>query len=343
VRALRDLVTEDLFTALAQYVAVADDLNGLLAGLTDVTRQVAPTVLTAAVTTAADLAKTVARLWTTRLANGASGSTSSGGDAWVASQTYPFHAVVKYQDNTRLIESYKLSRPTGDVGAGLGWPTVRCREPDGGWTDFDVQSTSADSQTYQPRGGPMLVTEWPHFELSWPGLNVGVVQNGRAKLDVVRNADLLGDTGPATAARFVYRTATVTASDIVTPMINRGETLPMTGATLTAALQAAFDALFPPANRRTDLKLTLGLFYGYTLVPGDDPLVSELAVGLVPDVLLDGSTAATVAGAFTTWQGRVKPTETGGLWIMSLTLYSSLDPGKRALLALERTTYPLIG
>jgi len=28
---------------------------------------------------------------------------------------------------------------------------------------------------------------------------------------------------------------------------------------------------------------------------------------------------------------------------MSLTLSSSFDPGKRALLALERTTYPLIG
>jgi hypothetical protein len=73
------------------------------------------------------------------------------------------------------------------------------------------------------------------------------------------------------------------------------------------------------------------------LVPGDDPLVSKLAVAL------DGSTAATVAGAFTTWQGRVKPTETGGLWIMSLTLYSSFDPAKRALPALERMTYPLIG
>lgn len=79
------------------------------------------------------------------------------------------------------------------------------------------------------------------------------------------------------------------------------------------------------------------------MVPGDDPLVSELAVSLVPDVALDGSTAATVAGVFTTWQGRVKPTETGGLWIMSLTPYSCFDPGKHALLALERMTYPLIG
>ena len=42
--------------ALAQYVAVSDDLNGLLTGLTDPKTTVDPATLSAAVTTFADLA-----------------------------------------------------------------------------------------------------------------------------------------------------------------------------------------------------------------------------------------------------------------------------------------------
>jgi hypothetical protein len=168
-----------------------------------------------------------------------------------------------------------------------------------------------------------------------------VTQNGRVRLQVIRNTDLLGPTGPATADRFVYRTAVVTATDVVTPAIGHSKALPMTGASLEAALQAAFDALFPPTVRRDDLKLTMGLYYGYTLVPGPDPLVSELAAGLVPDQTLDDDTAALVAGALETWRGSVKPNPAGGLWTVSLMLYSSFDPGKRVLLSLDRLTYPL--
>lgn len=333
--------TEDLFTSLAQYIAVADDLNGLLAGLTDASRGVDTATLTAAVTTFASLANDIGDLWNTRLPNTPSGP--EGGDDWIANARYPYSAVITYQSGTpRRLASYTLTQLTGGLGPALDWPQVECQTPDGRWVTLIGQTPVGSSRAYlPPPDTEILIGAWPRLALSWPALNVGVMQNARVKLEVVRNIDLLGSAGPATAQAFVYRTATVTATDIVTPAITRTAPLPMTGATVQAALQSAFDALFPPANRRSDLKLTFGLFYGYTLVPGPDPLISELAAGLIPDTTLNSQTASIIAGALDTWQGRVKPNPNGGLWVVSLMLYSSFDPGKRVLLSLDRLSYAL--
>jgi hypothetical protein len=331
---------QDLFTALAQYVAVADDLNGLLSGLTDAKKGVTQPVLESAVTTFADLANQIADLWGTRLPNAVSNTPDSDND-WAAIDSHPFSAVVSYKPGTtRQLESYQLTRLEGAVGRDLEWPDVACQKADGSWASLIVEKTEGRSRTYVPElGAQLLLSSSPSFALSWPGLNVGTVQNGRAKLEVVRNVDLLGADGPATAEAFVYRTATVTATDIVTPAISRTDPLPITGATVEAALQASFQALFPRAARRADLKLTMGLFYGYTVVPGPDPLVSELPVGLIPDHTLDDATAGLVAGALQDWQDKVQPNPAGGLWVISLMLYSSVDPGKRVLLSIDRLTY----
>jgi hypothetical protein len=90
-------------------------------------------------------------------------------------------------------------------------------------------------------------------------------QNARISVQVVRNTDLLGPSGPATADAFAYCTATVTAPEIVTPAIARTEPIPLQDATLETALQNAFATLFPATADRPDLKLTLKLFYGHAL------------------------------------------------------------------------------
>jgi hypothetical protein len=336
-------IPQDLFTALAQYIAVADELNGLLTGLTDPKRGVTPSVLASAVTTFADLANQIARLWGTRLPNTVGNAPGSGGDDWIAAESQPFSAVIGFKTGTaRQLESYQLTRLEGAVGPELAWPDVACQTADGSWAPLIVQKTEGGVRTYVPEPcAELVLSAWPSFALSWPNLNVGTVQNGRAKLQVVRNVDLLGARGPATAEAFVYRTALVTAANVVTPAISRIDPMPIIGATVEAALQTAFNALFPSATRRPDLKLTLGLFYGYTVVSGPDPLVSELPVGLIPDHTLDDATAGLVAGALQAWQDNVQPNRTGGLWVISLMLYSSIDPGKRVLLSIDRLTYAL--
>lgn len=329
---------QDLFTALAQYIAVADDLNGLLAGLTDASRGISESTLEAAVTTFADLATDIADLWTTRLPN--QPDDPEDGDDWIPTEIYPLSAAVNYS-GTWVVESYTLTRLDGGIGTALAWPEVACQLPGGSWVTLDAAAPVGDTRIYTPPTGVTLLGPWPRLSLAWPGLNVGATQNARATLEVVRNADLLGESGPATADEFIYRTALVTGTDIVTPAISRTDAYAMTGATLEAALQAAFDTLFPPAERPAELRLTFGLFYGYTLVPGPQPLVSEIAVGLIPDQALDDTTAAMVAGALESWQQQVKPNTDDGSWVISLMLYSYFDPGKRVLLSLDRLTYPL--
>lgn len=325
--------TKDLFTALAQYVGVADDLNDLLAGLVDPVRAVPPAQLDAAVTTFAGLATATATLWPVRFPNSGGGG---GGGGWTIGKTDTFSAVVTAP--ARLLLAYTLSRRTGAIG----WPEVACQAADGRWVALVGGAPVGDSRAYAPpEGVEIALNASPAFALSWPGLNTGSIQNARVSIDVVRNVDLLGAAGPATAEAFVYRTATVTAPEIVVPAISRTEPLEMAGATVEAALKSTFDTLFPPAARRADLRLTLGLYYGYELTPGIDGLVSELAVGLVPDQVLTGETAGTVAAALERWQRSVKPNTAGGLWIVSLILYSSLDPGRRVLLALDRLSYSL--
>jgi hypothetical protein len=341
-QSLAAAVSQDLFTSLAQYVAVSDELNGLLAGLTDSLRDIEPSRLAAAVTTFADLASLVAGNWTERHPSSAPDPQS--GDDWNASESHPFSAVVAYQQgSSRWMQSYTLTRLAGAKGPALAWPKVECQAADGEWIALTAGDSTENSRTYLPPGGKeLLLSAWPRLALSWPGLNVGATQNGRVKLAVIRNPDLLGPSGPATAKAFIYRTATVTATNIVTPAISRTDPLSMNGASMEIALQAAFDALFPPVRRRSDLKLTLGLFYGYTLVEaGLGSLVSELAVGLIPDQTLNAGTATLVADALKDWQDQVNPNPTGGLWVLSLMLYSSLDPGKRVLLSIDRLTYSI--
>ncbi|MCE8005941.1 hypothetical protein [Aestuariivita sp.] len=329
--------TDDLFTALAQYTAVADDLNALLAALGDPKSTADAATVQAAVATFATLAGGIATLWNVRLPN--SQENPSGGDDWIPAASVPFSAVLDTASGA--LASYVLTR-LDSGSADFDWPVVAAKTVDGGWITLVGQSPDGQSRTYLPRDGtPILLPSTRSFRIGWAGLNVGEFQNARVRVEVVRNADLLGPTGPATAPVFVYRTATVTATDIVTPAITRTDPIDITGATFETALQSAFDTLFPPATRPSDLKLTFGLFYGYTLVPGPDPLVSELAVGLVPDTTLDVGTAGTIAAALQRWETSVKPNTEGGRWIVSVILYSAYDPGKRVLLSLDRLSYGL--
>jgi hypothetical protein len=272
---------------------------------------------------------------------GTDGNGPDGGGDWVASLSHPFSAVVACKAGpARELESYRLTRRNGAAGPDLGWPEVACQAADGSWAPLIVETGQGATRSYRPEPGAALMLDaWPSFALSWPGLNAGNVQNMRTSLEAVRDADPPGPEGPATADASAERTAIVTGADIVTPHIHRSETLPITGATIEAALQAAFDSLFPPAARRDDFRLTFGLHYGYALAPGPDPLTSEIAVALIADHLLTGRTAAMVAEALQRWQDEVAPTTAGGFWLVSLKLHSGFDPGRPVLLSLDRLTY----
>ena len=117
----------------------------------------------------------------------------------------------------------------------------------------------------------------------------------------------------------------------------------LVGANVTAALQAAFDALFGDA---TGVPLTIGIFYGYEVVPPAQPggpgLTTYLPVGLYPNQSLSSSTAGNIANALVVRWSANTPSSTNGEWAVSLTLYSQVETSRqRLLLTLGRLVYKL--
>ena len=340
--AARTQADADLFTALAQYVNVADKLNGLLAALGDPAGGAPSLVTRNAVATFADLADRISGLWTTRLPESTAASPSE--PEWIPAQASVFAAAITYESSSsRKLATYTLTLQPAAIGAVIAWPDVACLTPDGVWIALIGQEPAGDSRAYAPPAGVELPLDaWPRLQLTWPGLNCGATQNARARLQVLRNWDLLGSEGPATNPRFLHRTSTVTAAAIVTPSIARVEPIALAGASVETALSDAFESLFPAANRPDGLRLAIGLSYGFALAgAGEDVLLSELAVALMPDQILTGATPGAIANVLDAWMASVAPNPAGGRWILSLSQSSTIDPGKPVLMSLGRLVYAI--
>jgi LysM domain len=337
----------DLFTELAKYIAVANDLWKVLAGLVDQSVAVAPEVLHNTVGTFATLAKNVADNWQARRPQQ---DRLSDDQDLVVGKTFAFRARVTDVDRLggkRVIDTLTLTRLQDQPGPTGQWPLIWCRDPEGNAIALTADSEKDRAVVYHvPAGHNIPADTWPIFTLAWPGLNVAENQNARVKLAVRRNQSLLGPSGPDTNAAFLFETAMVESSDITTPLNLWSTGFQLSGTDPGKALDAAFDTLFPQRQQLTGLHITMGLFYSYELTPNPtDPqlaLTSELPVGLYPNGLLDAATGTNIANALKVWHDNNKPNDTGGNWLFSFTLYSPIDPGaRRPLLILERLVYPI--
>ncbi|MEG3152304.1 hypothetical protein U1769_20660 [Sphingomonas sp. ZT3P38] len=327
----------DLFTALAQYVQVADELDTLLAGLVapGPAQDIGKTQ--AAVATFAGLATDIASLWGVRNAGGGAGP---GGDDWRARSSCPLSARISYTaDAPRDLAAYTLTRLPGATGGAVDWPDVAVEAADGQWSPLPGAAPDGQRRSYFPPDGVSVpVAASPNIALTWPVPNVSA-QNARATLAAVRNRDLLGPDGPATADAFVFHTGVAAAAGIVAPVIVRTDPLLLQGETVAAALQTAFDTLLPPAGRPANLSTRISLSYAYALVPGPDPLMSEMPVALVNEMVLDGNTAGTIAATLNDWLASADPDRTQAEWRLSLR-FSVPEPGS-ALLEIDQLIYRL--
>jgi hypothetical protein len=342
---------QSVASALARYVAIADDLWGLLAGYA-LPGQADPTTLANAARTFADLASEVATAWDQRWpAFGAADDPGrdeapAGGSGGPTMQSFSFRARitnrtdagVDYLDTLSLIAEQDSPSPGGT------WPNAFCRAPDGQQVALVAGRPDGRHLVYQfPADTPIPAVEWPRITLEWPGLDVAAQQNARASLSVQRNQGLLGN-GPDTTAGFIYQTPSIDAPDVVTPLNAWPDPIDITagGATVQVALASAFQVLFGTAM---GLPLTLGASYGFEVVAGANGtpgLTTYLPVSLYPNQQLGTGTVAAMASALAAWQTANEPATLGGEWVLSLTLFSQIEPGaRRPLLAIDRLVYHL--
>lgn len=334
----------DLFTELAQYVSVADELWNMLNGLTDPLTKVAPATLANAVQTYAGLVANIDQYWSSRLPQAANHNNPT--DTLVAGTSYRFNSRVTYR-NEFEIDTYTLTL-TDSLNPILTntWPDVYVQTQVLGidtWEPIPLDSSTATVAIYKlPENVKVAATAWPVFKLEWAKLNVASVQNARSKMSVERNQNLIHDveTNPA----FIFSTDTVVAPSVVTPLNTFGKPVDITalGADLTAALNACFTALFGAAY--IGRIVTMELSYGYELVAPDESsegLVTYLPIGLYPNQALSNITAQQLSAATAAWKQAYKPVENGGEWVFSIKLYSQLTQNTQTLMNVEHLFYKM--
>lgn len=356
---LATLAPDDLTTSLAKYIAVADDLWALLAGIVDADKSIFPTTLDNAANTFAGLAGGVAAAWDTHWSLPAEpiDDTQATSDEQASSipaepastitqQSYSFGARLSYRtgtDHVVYFDTLSLTSEQATPGPTSQWPNVFYHRPDGSQVPLIPGQAQQRTLIYQfPQESPIVAEDWPRITIEWFGLSVVAYQNARASLAVRRNQKLLGPTQPDTAPDFLYQTPTIEAADMIVPLNIWSHSVDITamGADVGAALQAAFQTLF---GATPGLIITLGLFFGYKLVPstsGDQAgLTTYLPISLYPHQVLSSQTANSVANALAAWSE-----VHSGEWVFSLTLYSQINSGApRPLLVLERLSYQITG
>jgi hypothetical protein len=201
---------------------------------------------------------------------------------------------------------------------------------------------------YTPKDGVRIpALAWPTFILRWNDLNVSSIQNGRAKMWVERNQNLMGGLNIPTAGEFLFKTDEVTAPGVVTPLLvfsDRVEIVPPPGgAGLESALKNALDLLFPGSGRIAGQMATFGVFFGYELKANPQGpalnLTSIVPIALYPDQPLSDLLSTQLARAVDTWKDRIKPGSEGVGWVFSLVLYSAMESAKRPLLSIDQLYY----
>lgn len=333
----------DLFTELAQYDAVADQLWSILEGLDTAGGDLTPAVRNA-VATFETLAANVALHWPDRIETPL--GEEQGGP--VAAVGFDFRARVTDRDSETLgreLDYLTLTRLDAEPGPNGQWPVVLCKRPEGGVVLLTAEAAGDDAERYRVPEDVHIPAAWPVFTLVWRELNVALWQNATGSVFVQRNQKLLGPDGPDTRDDFLFQTETVRAASVVTPLNVWSERVPLQGEPgpdhVKTALQNAFDTLFPEAMAiETPLRITMGVSYAYELAP--DPLdpahsmAAETPVYLYPNQPLTAETAGLMQTAVQAWQDDVDPQVDGGEWVFSLTLYSSVQDEQRPLLLVER-------
>lgn len=251
-------------------------------------------------------------------------------------------AQLVYSDDSERIEALRLTREDGEPGSAGRWPYAEHLSSGGPIVALGNGTGDGTVRTYA-FDPPMVSEGWSNtIGLTWDALDLAHSQNARASLCVVRNRGLVAE-GATTDV--VYRTATVDAPDVATPLNRWLQDVDISdlGDTVEAALEAAFCVLF--GERRIGQQVTLGLYYGYQPFPqtgSDAAPMMTVPVAMVPHLPIAAETAAQIAATLAAWKEENQPVTMGGHWLFSLALFSQVDTRTPlALLELGSLVYRL--
>ncbi|RUL62185.1 hypothetical protein EKH79_14940 [Dyella dinghuensis] len=337
----------DLFSALAQYIAVADKLWSALG---DKSNQ--STCYVNATKTFVDLATAIAENWCICSPQNISDRVLNDGSIAQINETLSVR--VTYSEDGQFVESVSLIRDQLQFESRNIWPDVEVLLPDGVNVPFLAQESvpSSLNVVYMPKNGMAVPAHARQsLQLTWGGLSVSAFQNARSRMFVVRNEDLLYDSShPAgskksTNPAFLLKTSHVTASSAVAPWIERNHPQDIGGDNLQEALQNAIQTLFPTNGLVANTKATWKLEYSYELTGSDasltdsSPYRARVPVVFYPNASMAGIAEA-LASAGQHWIDTYLPAFDKGAWLLNVTLYSGLDSNAHPLFSAD-LFYPI--
>jgi hypothetical protein len=338
--------TQDLFAALAQYVAVAGDLWSVLQRLPPAST--ADATLTNAIATFASVVDTASQRWAKHwqsLEESVGGKAMATTGAQPAPESYAYMATlvpaaavggVVNWGKLILTLAPDVGRPAdGDVS----WPYITCSGSGGKPHAMGQGVDTPEGREYLfPKDTSAIpVMAQVSYELRFAALHVARYQTATAAVQVIRNAQLV-DLAP-TSEPFVYQTTSLSFPSQVVPLLSWAQPFDIGEWSDTPAsnpLDAVFRTVFEGDG--TARSITCGIRYGFELGGSAIiPLVTQLPVKLRPRFQYDdNSTVADIVDEVIGWRQAESPATTGGEWVFSLTMFAGVPGTDRPVLDFKR-------
>lgn len=322
---------DPFFNALAQFVSVYDGMQSVLTKLVGPNGGTPDPVVAQTLTTFATLVDAVATNWT-----------------W--SNDLPTLSLTHTRDPRMAVAqevfNYELTVLRSEGLAGTELTAVVLTLPDGGspspTSQFpDLSWKLPISDTWQPleKGTPsatQIVYTFAQpvpaglsiqFQLLFPALDVLTVENAISGAAIARNLALV-PTAPTNEA-FVYRTGQIAFATVYLPFLSHTEPISFVDGTLQQSLQNLFTNLLGPDA--TEYTIDVALEYGYPLVGTDiespSTIVSLLPIAFLPATPYVTTLPDELYAAIVAWQAS-RPLPAGqAMYIVAVTVYSTLTPG----------------
>ncbi|HEX2080452.1 MAG TPA: hypothetical protein VHG08_22305, partial [Longimicrobium sp.] len=335
---------DDLFAALAQYVAVAPGLWAILQAL-QAGGDLAGQTLGNAMETFAALVGRVAGLWGPHWTGAPRLSARAAPAGGPVPETYQFTQTLDaaWNDAAARWEYTSLTLVRDRADGSVGWPRMGIFAPGGPVRPLGEGVDTPAGRRYDFPAGVEAFTLLG-FEMRFGGLHVASHQNGSAQVRVLRNARLLGPALPPTRAGFVYQTQALAFPAPATPLLSWDRAFPIGAWTPDAGtnpLAAVFAEMF--GGSAAGRQVSAAIRYGYELGGSPAaPIVTYLPVAYRPRFEYTSATVQEVIDRVARWEGIYDPAPGGGEWVFGLSLYSSVDGQRdRPLLELLHLASPI--
>lgn len=323
---------KDLFSALAQYEYVANELWLILDSPVDDSKTPSPIYINA-VTLFASLTENIVNNWSVRSI--ARSPAVSSDKSEELKRRFIIRSIL---NESGQLSSIYLSRIIDNSEPAIGWPQLSIQNKSGSFTPLEAEKLTEHKTLFMV---PEEISNPQFIQLSWVALPYENATNAHAELKVIRNRELISgiNTNPA----FVLNSDVVNTHPI-SPAFRFDSPIDITkpDSDFSVELQAFFTKLFGLAanSKLTSIELSYLQPSSIDTEGGAGPLI-QTPVALLKLVNLSSTTAIEITRSAQQWLDAQQPSTEAAFWALSLKVYDKNDSDEKVLLFINQLIYRL--